>query len=305
VGFVPEETLLWETTDELTCPLCQQDFDTKGDHLFQCHQIGRKVNTKMHNKWRDTWQSHLNTLMPLLKLTNTKALKEQTGLIRGLRGSKLRPFDTHVNLPPISTDNHYRCKLQSIGFDMVLCNSDTCPPPSRGGTDAKSNNIITSLLTAEKNKFQRGKSTNKASTCSRTGITLSGDQIIGELYNSKKQLIPFAISPLGLFGPTINSFLYGTDPPTTQPHNISEKHFPHAYNMAKRAFSKEVPSDILQTPQQILWSLLQKPRPPHLLHTTIRQRSLPSKRNCRARSNLLTWRRPKVQVVITQQQLPR
>eukprot|EP00985_Skeletonema_marinoi_P020207 scaffold11890_cov146-Skeletonema_marinoi.AAC.2 len=54
---------------------------------------------------------------------------------------------------------------------MILCNSDTCPPPSRGGSDAKSNSIITSLLTAEKSKFQRGKAINKARTCHATGIT--------------------------------------------------------------------------------------------------------------------------------------
>jgi hypothetical protein len=111
---------------------------------------------------------------------------------------------------------YYRCKLRKIGFDIVLCHSDTCPSPSRGGSDAKSHNIVTSLLTAEKNKFQRGKSrnSNSAITCKQTGITLSGagDEIIGQLYHyhyhSNMQLIPFAISPLGLFGPIMNTFLW-------------------------------------------------------------------------------------------------
>ena len=165
--------------------------------------------------------------MPLINLTNTKAKTEQTGLVRPLKNTNLRPFDTHFDLPPISKDSHYRCKLRKIGFDIVHCNSDTCPPPSRGGSDAKSNNIITSLLTAEKSKFQRGKSRNSAVTCKQSGITPSGDEIIGQLFDSKAQLLPFAISPLGLFGPTMNHFLYGVEP---IPPHIDKNDFPHEYN---------------------------------------------------------------------------
>jgi hypothetical protein len=141
-----------------------------------------------------------------------------------------------------------RCKLRKIGFDIVLCHSDTCPSPSCGGSDAKSHNIVTSLLTAEKNKFQRGKSRNSAITCKQTGITLSGDEIIGQLYNSNMQLIPFAISPLGLFGPTMNTFLYGIDPMT---HAIEPRLFPHASKMAKRSISNAVPSNILHRANEI------------------------------------------------------
>jgi hypothetical protein len=46
---------IWESTTPLICPLCHQDFDTKGDHLFQCAHLGRYLNTKLHHKWRDTW----------------------------------------------------------------------------------------------------------------------------------------------------------------------------------------------------------------------------------------------------------
>ena len=186
--------------------------------------------------------------MPLINLTNAKAKTEQTGLVRPLKNTNLRPFDTHFDLPPISKDSHYRCKLRKIGFDIVHCNSDTCPPPSRGGSDAKSNNIITSLLTAEKSKFQRGKSRNSAVTCKQSGITLSGDEIIGQLFDSKAQLLPFAISPLGLFGPTMNHFLYGVEP---IPHHIDKNTFPHAYNMAKQSISTAVPSDILHRANEV------------------------------------------------------
>ena len=242
---------IWESNDELICPLCKQNFDKKGDHLFQCSKIGKKTNTKMHDKWNLSWQEKMNRLMPLIKLSDSKAMKEQTGLVKSLQGSRVRPFDTHINLPTVSDDGHFRCKLQKIGFDMILCNSDTCPPPSRGGSDAKSNSIITSLITAEKSKFQRGKAINKARTCHATGITISGEEIIRELFASKQQLLPFAISPLGLFGPTINKFLFGKTIQSTNFHNINSTSFPNAFKMAKRALSNEVPSNILGRANEI------------------------------------------------------
>merc|ERR1739841_461232 len=60
------------------------------------------------------------------------------------------------------------------------------------------------------------------------------------------QLLPFAISPLGLFGPTINHFLYGTPPPSNYKtlHNIDKSNFPNASNMVHQASTK-TPSNIL------------------------------------------------------------
>ena len=136
---------------------------------------------------------------------------------------------------------------------MVTCNSDTCPSPSRG-SDAKSNNIIASLISAEKSKFQRGRGSNASRTDSSSQITLTGEQIkiTGELLKNKMQLLPFAISPLGLFGPTINQFLYGTLPNSSYKtlHNIDQSKFPHASNMARQAFSK-TPSNILERADSI------------------------------------------------------
>ena len=139
-------------------------------------------------------------------------------------------------------------RLSKIGFDMVTCNSDTCPSPSRGRSNAKSNNIVASLLSAEKSKFQRGRGSNTSRTDSSSQITLTGEQITGELFSDNMQLLPFVISPLGLFGPTINYFLYGTPPngyyKTLHNHNIDKSKFPNASNMAQQAFTR-TPSNIL------------------------------------------------------------
>jgi len=65
------------------------------------------------------------------------------------------------------------------------------------------------------------------------------------------QLIPFAISPLGLFGPTMNRFLYGKTIDSNNIHNIKATTFPHALKMANRASSDEVPSNILERANDI------------------------------------------------------
>ncbi len=81
---------------------------------------------------------------------------------------------------------------------------------------------------------------------SSSQITLTGEQINEELFEDNMQLLPFAISPLGLFGPTINYFLYDTPPPKDYRilHNIGKSKFPNASNMARQAFTK-TPSNIL------------------------------------------------------------
>ena len=38
-----------------------------------------------------------------------------------------RPFDTLFNFPQVSMESFFRSTLSKLGFDMVTCNSDTCP----------------------------------------------------------------------------------------------------------------------------------------------------------------------------------
>ena len=67
------------------------------------------------------------------------------------------------------------------------------------------------------------------------------------------QHIPFAVSPLGLFGPTIEHSLYGTEPHIEHDklHAIDKRNSPNAHKMACQAFSTKTPSNILQRADQI------------------------------------------------------
>ena len=133
------------------------------------------------------------------------------------------------------------CPLETLGFDIVTTNAGTYVPPTQTNS-ANRKPISTLLQEQEKLKFQRGSGKSSSRTNLANQVTLSGEDITAALYKSNKQLLPFAISPNGMFGPIINKFLYGTDASIP---NIDRTKFPAAYNMAARAISTKVPSGIL------------------------------------------------------------
>ena len=55
-------------------------------------------------------------------------------------------------------------------------------------------------------KFQRKGKTDKG-----TGVTYSGDEIIGDIIRNNQALIPISVSPHGHMGSLFMRFLYGVD----------------------------------------------------------------------------------------------
>ena len=51
-------------------------------------------------------------------------------------------------------------------------------------------------------------------TDSTTGITTTGDTVIGDLLDRNMVLIPLAIDPFGHFRPILQTFLFDTQPTT-------------------------------------------------------------------------------------------
>ena len=232
---------LWDTNGDLTCPMCNNTCDKKGDHLYQCIHFTRKHKTRMHHLWRDCWKEVLGKLDQLVHLSDRKPNHESQGHVASLIGSDIRPFDVDLQVAKYSKRSTITCTLDTLGFDIVTTNAGTYVPPAQHNS-AKRKQITTLLQEQEKQKFQRGNGKSNSRTNPANQVTLSGEEITDALYKSNKQLIPFAISPNGLFGPIINRFLYGTA--ATIP-NIDPRKFPSAHRMAERSISTKVPSGIL------------------------------------------------------------
>jgi hypothetical protein len=232
---------IWPGTGPLICSACKRPCDRKGDHLFQCNHITRKHKTKMHNQWRDTWKHVLGQIDKLLHISDSKPNHEKQGHVEPLKDTNIRPFDVDITVCHHSKHSTLTCPLDVIGFDIVTTNAGT-PTSHDLENSAKQQNINTLLQESEKKKFQKGKGKSNSKTNKANQITFTGEDITNYLYNANKQLIPFAISPNGLFGPIINRFLYGT--PATK-LKINQEEFPAAYRMANRSISNHVPSDIL------------------------------------------------------------
>jgi hypothetical protein len=232
---------LWDDEGELTCPMCHKHCDKKGDHLYQCIHFTRKHKTRMHHLWRDCWQEVLGKIDKLTHISDKKPNQESQGHVACLSGTDVRPFDVDLQVSRFSKRSTITCPLETLGFDIVTTNAGTYVPPTPNNS-ANRKPISTLLQEQEKHKFQRGSGKSSSRTNLANQITLSGEDITAALYKSNKQLIPFAITPNGMFGPIINKFLYGTD--ATIP-NIDRTKFPAAYNMAARAISTKVPSGIL------------------------------------------------------------
>src|SRR6056300_995775 len=220
------------------------------------HPFHTKAQKCMHHLWRDCWKEVLGKIDKVIHISDKKPNHESQGHIASLVGSDIRPFDVDLQVTNYNRRSTITCPLNTLGFDIVTNNAGTYVPPAQHNS-AKRKTITTLLQEQEKHKFQRGNGKSNSRTNPANQVTLSGEEITEALYKSNKQLIPFAISPNGLFGPIINRFLYGTA--ATIP-NIDPKKFPAAHRMADRAISTKVPSGILPLADAI-WKKLHPNKP--------------------------------------------
>ena len=99
----------------------------------------------------------------------------------------------------------WRTSLKKLGMDVTLVSSK--PKYTTKTEAAREKEIYLRLRNGEKLKFQRRGKTDKS-----TMITMTGDQIMGDIIRNNMALLPIAISPHGKFGSIFNRFLYGNDP---------------------------------------------------------------------------------------------
>ena len=145
----------------------------------------------------------------------------------------LRPFDLafrpvpsvkHTHIPP--------CPFTQIGFDVTITPPKGHTPPSR--TSATSNNTSAvaakHLLAKERGKLMREGKMDPYNNC-----FLSGEQIIEDLYNTNRVLIPLAVSPYGRWGPLFHSFLFDKLPHGS---SVSDYKFSPTRRAAEKMFHR-------------------------------------------------------------------
>jgi len=72
--------------------------------------------------------------------------------------------------------------------------------------------IIATNANSHLQKYERKKLGRTNKTDPSTSTMTHGDTVIGNLLNRNMLLIPFAIDPLGRFGPLLQNFLFGQQP---------------------------------------------------------------------------------------------
>ena len=152
-------------------------------------------------------------------------------------------FDPYPAPPPITS---HGCTSHTIGADITIS-----PSPPRLPLDPNSPDvlqIITAKADSHLQKYERKKLGRTNKTDPSTSIITHGDTLIGDLLHRNMLLIPFAIDPLGRFGPLLQNFLFGH-------HPVPQLRFPPSRPNASQMYTK-----LLQYPSPLLlanhnWSL--------------------------------------------------
>ena len=222
---------LWPDHDVITC-VCGQQMDVFGDHAFCCKKI---VKNSMSNEIRDGFIRIFKRLLVTAKLIPGAASieKELQGLIQ--LAPKLRPFDLSIKLDHVIGKDRWRTSLDRIGIDVTVISSAASSSAASRTAQHKESNVR--LQDGEQKKFAR-----EAYTNGDSGVTLTGDEIIGEILSSNSALIPFTVTEFGQLGSLAQRFLYGTDA-MALPHFDDDQ--VNAKAAAELARSKKVPRGIL------------------------------------------------------------
>ena len=219
--------------DDMIC-FCKRRMDNFGDHCLSCRSHCKGT---MSNKVRDGVIKLLKPICTTVNLIDSDGMitSETPRVIPGLPNK--RPFDLSINFDHMLNDNAWRCTLSRLGFDVVFVPTKNKNLISVSTDDARSNEYKMRLRDGERDKFQR-----EGASCKETGITLSGDDMIGSILKNNMGFVPIAMTAHGRMGSLIERVLYGTDalPP---PDFMADR--PHAAAAWRVATSPVVPRGIL------------------------------------------------------------
>ena len=226
--------------DDMIC-FCKRRMDNFGDHCLSCKSHCKGI---MSNKVRDGFIKLLKPICTTVNLIDSDGMitSETPRVIPGLPNR--RPFDLSINFDHMLNDNAWRCTLSRLGFDVVFVPTKNKNLISVSTDDARSNEYKMRLRDGERDKFQR-----TGASCKETGVTLSGDDMIGSILKNNMGFVPIALTAHGRLGSLIGRVLYGTDalPP---PDFMDDR--PHAAAAWRVATSPVVPRGLLEQ-ADIIW----------------------------------------------------
>lgn len=213
---------------------CGTIIDVYGDHCLGC-----KVNHKgkASNGIRDEITKVLQRVLPIVNMIDspTQVEKELHNIVPSL--PSLKPFDLSVRLDHSLETGQWRVPYTRIGFDVTLIHS-TNPSCSSPSEVAQYNETDLRLRDGEKMKFAR----RTGGTNPISNITLTADQVIGEILDSNNVFIPIAVGPFGELGTLFRRFIENCRVlplPTFSPERVNAK------RAAERATNNRTPYDVL------------------------------------------------------------
>ena len=219
--------------ERLPVCFCGQSMDHFGDHVLSCRS---HCKTAMSNATRNGLADLSKKIYSLVKLISSDACvdKETRRIFKAL--PNLRPFDYTTTFDPLLDETAWRTSLFQLGFDVTYVKST--PISTSKSRAARKTDINMRLLLGERGKFQRRGKTDK-----QTMISLTGDEIIGDILKHNMGFIPIAISPHGRTSGLFNRHMYGTPVAPCPEFDKKRIHAPAAYRLAA---SNKVPWNVLQ-----------------------------------------------------------
>jgi len=229
---------LWPGERMPTC-FCGKLMDQFGDHVLSCRS---HCKTAMSNAVRNGLADLMKQIYSQVKLISNDACvdKETRRVVKEL--PNLRPFDLSVTFDPLLDETAWRSSLYQLGFDVTFITSK--PTTSSKSRTARKTELNMRLRLGERGKFQRRGKTDK-----ETMISLTGDEIIGNIIQQNMGFIPIAISPHGHTSSLWNRHMYGTNAMPCPEFDSKRIHAPAAYRLA---CSPKVPWGVLAR-ADILW----------------------------------------------------
>ena len=222
---------LWPQAEKIIC-VCGQEMDEYGDHAFCCTKV---VKGAMSDEIRDGLIRIFKRLLVTAKLIPgaSSVEKELRNLLQ--LAPKLRPFDLSVKLDHVIGKDRWRTTLDRIGFDVTVISSAASSSAASQTAQQKDSN--TRLCDGERKKYRRNGYTDKD-----TGVTLTGDEIIGEILSTNCALVPITVTEFGQLGSLACRFLYGTAAMTIPTFNDDEVNAKAAAELAR---SNKLPRGVL------------------------------------------------------------